>query len=94
MLAFNFRAARQAQQIAQRKAEEERTAAGGAAQDAMEPKAEEPAASASPESVPDPQVNYFKEVQARTDTALNAEIGFVERLVWFWSNHFCIPPMW
>jgi uncharacterized protein (DUF1800 family) len=90
MLAFNFRAARQAQQIAQRKAEEERAAAGGAAQDAMEPKAEEPAADARPESVPDPQLNYFKEVQARTDAALQAEIGFVERLVWFWSNHFCI----
>ena len=22
--------------------------------------------------------------------ALGAEIGFVERLVWFWSNHFCV----
>jgi uncharacterized protein (DUF1800 family) len=21
---------------------------------------------------------------------MNAEIGFVERLVWFWSNHFCV----
>jgi len=24
------------------------------------------------------------------DTALGAEIGFAERLVWFWSNHFCV----
>src|SRR2546426_1113018 len=37
-----------------------------------------------------PQQNFFKEVQARIDGALGAEIGFVERLVWFWSNHFCI----
>src|SRR5262249_58233966 len=22
--------------------------------------------------------------------ASDAEIGFVERLVWFWSNHFCV----
>ena len=26
----------------------------------------------------------------RTEAALGAEIGFVERLVWFWSNHFCV----
>src|SRR5262249_25002873 len=24
------------------------------------------------------------------DAAFNADIGFVERLVWFWSNHFCV----
>ena len=24
------------------------------------------------------------------DAAFDAEIGFAERLVWFWSNHFCI----
>ena len=29
-------------------------------------------------------------MQARIDAALHADIGFVERLVWFWSNHFCI----
>ena len=26
----------------------------------------------------------------RIAAALGAEIGFVERLVWFWSNHFCV----
>ena len=26
----------------------------------------------------------------RIEAALGAEIGFVERLVWFWSNHFCV----
>jgi uncharacterized protein (DUF1800 family) len=31
-----------------------------------------------------------KEVKARLDAALDAEIGFAERLVWFWSNHFCV----
>jgi uncharacterized protein (DUF1800 family) len=30
------------------------------------------------------------EAKARFDAAATADIGFVERLVWFWSNHFCI----
>ena len=37
-----------------------------------------------------PQQIYLQEAQARLDAALNADIGFVERLVWFWSNHFCV----
>ncbi|MBV8827018.1 MAG: DUF1800 family protein, partial [Hyphomicrobiales bacterium] len=34
--------------------------------------------------------NFFKEVKARLDAAFDADIGFAERLVWFWSNHFCV----
>jgi len=30
------------------------------------------------------------EAQARFDRALQAQAGFAERLVWFWSNHFCV----
>jgi uncharacterized protein (DUF1800 family) len=30
------------------------------------------------------------EGKARFDAAIGAGVGFVERLVWFWSNHFCI----
>lgn len=30
------------------------------------------------------------EAQVRIEAALSSQIGFVERLVWFWSNHFCI----
>lgn len=37
-----------------------------------------------------PQQLYLDEAKARTAAALGAEVGFVERLVWFWSNHFCI----
>ena len=37
-----------------------------------------------------PQELYLTEARARIDAALEAEIGFVERLVWFWSNHFCV----
>jgi uncharacterized protein (DUF1800 family) len=37
-----------------------------------------------------PQQIYLEEAKTRYDAALNADIGFAERLVWFWSNHFCI----
>jgi uncharacterized protein (DUF1800 family) len=30
------------------------------------------------------------EAHVRIEAAVGAEIGFVERLVWFWSNHFCV----
>ena len=33
---------------------------------------------------------YHDEAQARLAAALGADIGFAERLVWFWSNHFCV----
>ncbi len=37
-----------------------------------------------------PQQLYLREAAARMQAAVNAQIGFVERLVWFWSNHFCV----
>src|SRR6202011_2832222 len=37
-----------------------------------------------------PQQLYLEEAKARIDAALGADLGFVERLVWFWSNHFCV----
>src|ERR1700741_1932034 len=43
------------------------------------------------EAVPDPgRPIYLQEAKLRTEAALGGEIGFAERLVWFWSNHFCI----
>jgi uncharacterized protein (DUF1800 family) len=43
------------------------------------------------EAVPDPRRTiYLAEAKLRTEAALQADIGFTERLVWFWSNHFCI----
>jgi uncharacterized protein (DUF1800 family) len=38
----------------------------------------------------DVQTLYRAAVQARTDSALATETPFVERLVHFWSNHFCV----
>ena len=49
------------------------------------------AAKMAAEAVPDPgRPIYLEEARVRIATALGAEIGFVERLVWFWSNHFCV----
>jgi uncharacterized protein (DUF1800 family) len=49
------------------------------------------AAKIAAEAVPEPgRQIYLDEARARTEAALATEIGFVERLVWFWSNHFCI----
>jgi uncharacterized protein (DUF1800 family) len=48
------------------------------------------AAPAKPEAVPLPRQLFRTEARARIDAALDAEIGLVERLVWFWSNHFCV----
>ena len=43
------------------------------------------------EAIPDPGRGfYLQEAKLRIEAALSTEIGFVERLVWFWSNHFCI----
>ena len=68
---------------AERNAEKKRPRQDSA-QTAME------AAPAKPEAVPLPRQLFRNEARARIDAALNAEIGLVERLVWFWSNHFCV----
>jgi uncharacterized protein (DUF1800 family) len=39
---------------------------------------------------PVPQQIFLREARARLDAALAADVGFAERLAWFWSNHFCI----
>jgi len=33
---------------------------------------------------------FSQEAKGPARSALGAEIGFAERLAWFWSNHFCI----
>src|SRR6185437_9221816 len=55
--------------------------------------ADQPSTPAAPRPNPGPGVPqqiYLGEAKARFDAALGAEVGFVERLVWFWSNHFCV----
>jgi len=99
---FEFNQERQAKQRVEAKrkeAEAAKRAAEGAAVDnagmekSMEAKSMEAAAPAAPPNPP-PQTpmreNFIREANAHYDAAINAEIGFVERLVWFWSNHFCV----
>ena len=77
-------AERQARQIAAARAQKQ-AAAEGPEQAGME------TAAKTPEAEPDPgRQIYLNEAQARVDAALAAQTGFAERLVWFWSNHFCV----
>jgi len=51
----------------------------------------EMAAKQAADAIPDPgRPIYLQEAKLRTEAALAADIGFAERLVWFWSNHFCV----
>jgi uncharacterized protein (DUF1800 family) len=99
--AFEFNAARQARQrLAARRQEAAKLIAANAATQspvsengAMEKPAEAkpPAATApAPEPETPMRANFFREAKAHYDAAIGADIGFVERLVWFWSNHFCV----
>jgi uncharacterized protein (DUF1800 family) len=51
-----------------------------------------PADAAPPQPPPETPAaqNFFREAEAHYRAASQAETGFVERLVWFWSNHFCV----
>jgi uncharacterized protein (DUF1800 family) len=96
--AFEARAERRAQTILAERAqkENERLAAQGkgpsmtdAARKADAAKAAD-AALASQGATDGERKNFLKEVKARIDAAFEADLGFAERLVWFWSNHFCV----
>jgi uncharacterized protein (DUF1800 family) len=80
---FAFRQERKAERLAARAAQQpdgQAASAGGAA----------PAEKARSPGPALPQQIYLAEAKARFDRALAADTGFVERLVWFWSNHFCV----
>jgi uncharacterized protein (DUF1800 family) len=90
--AFQFQ---QAQRIARRAERAQREAnaqapAGDAAGAEMKPADQPATAPVRPPGPPVPQQIYLDEAKARIHAALGAEIGFAERLVWFWSNHFCV----
>jgi uncharacterized protein (DUF1800 family) len=85
------RQARQVAEVRKQKEAERRRAEGESGSEGMAP----PATAPEPKMAAEPPPNvgqqiYLREIKARVDAALEAEIGFVERLVWFWSNHFCI----
>ena len=84
-IAFEARAARQAQRIVAERARKE------AEQLKMQGQAVSEAAAPQTEAGPTIERQMFlAEVKSRLDAAYGAEIGFAERLVWFWSNHFCV----
>jgi uncharacterized protein (DUF1800 family) len=57
----------------------------------MEAKPDPPSTTpAQAQAVPLPRQLFRNEAEARFEAAINADIGLVERLVWFWSNHFCV----
>ncbi len=55
-----------------------------------EQKSDAPPAAAEPKPVPMRRQILLDEAKARYRAAIDSEIGMVERLVWFWSNHFCV----
>ena len=56
----------------------------------MQPSAAQPNAPKPPQPLNIIQKTYRAEALARLQRAMIADCGFVERLVVFWSNHFCI----
>jgi len=92
--AFAFRQEQQKARKAERAMREANAQGAGAAVSppAMKPGEQGDAvAVAKPNAGPGvPQQIYLEEARARVDAALAADIGFAERLVWFWSNHFCV----
>jgi len=94
--AFNFRQERKAQRLAERAQREAAKNAPAAPAEKPAPVPSEMAQGGAPAPIkPNPQPGlpqqlYLEEAKARIDAALGADLGFVERLVWFWSNHFCV----
>jgi uncharacterized protein (DUF1800 family) len=88
--AFEARAERRARQIVSMRAqkEAEKRQAEGMAQTPGVATAAPPAKAEEGPRI-ERQI-FLAEAKARIDAALNAEIGFAERLAWFWSNHFCV----
>jgi uncharacterized protein (DUF1800 family) len=91
---YDANARRQAKAIVATKQEaaKQKEMAEASAMMTEEPKkTSETAQKMAAEAVPDAgRPIYLQEAKLRTEAALGAEIGFAERLVWFWSNHFCI----
>jgi len=89
---FEYNAERAAHERRERQRREAATqVAMQNAEAAMDAKTDAPPpAPAQPEAVPLPRQLFRNEAKAHFDAAINAETGLVERLVWFWSNHFCV----
>jgi uncharacterized protein (DUF1800 family) len=92
-VAFAFQQAQRAARQAERAAQQAAAPSGGASPPQMNDQSASPPPAPAPVRNPGPGVPqqiYLAEAKARIQAALGAEIGFLERLVWFWSNHFCV----
>src|ERR1700730_13956682 len=90
---FEFNAARLAQANLERRRKEAAQATAienRGPGNSMAAEDKPPAAPAQPNAVPPQRQIFLDEARARIGAANNADIGFVERLVWFWSNDFCV----
>ncbi len=86
---FEFQAERRARQKLALRAQKTADKPGEEQVPAQLGNATEPQAGRPPQP-PLPQQILQNEAKVRFDAAIDADIGFVERLVWFWSNHFCV----
>ena len=81
--AFAFQQERKAERLAHREARAQMAA--------ITPGGDQSAQAGAPKVGPGvPQQIYLSEAEARYRAALGAGVGLTERLVWFWSNHFCV----
>src|SRR6266700_3392527 len=89
---FAFREAQRVEQRAARLTNQQDQRGSTAPATPEMKQAEPPPPPPSPRNAgpPLPQQIYLDEAKARIAAALDAEIGFAERLAWFWSNHFCV----
>jgi uncharacterized protein (DUF1800 family) len=91
---FEYRAKRLAEQKLAARAKQQAAGNGAAADGGMKANANAQQPSADPDDQDQPTnvgVQLVRnEAKVRIEAAVTAQIGFVERLVWFWSNHFCV----
>ncbi|MCG2642610.1 DUF1800 domain-containing protein [Bradyrhizobium sp. GCM10023182] len=79
------------QQVAEAKSADNKPADGAMKPDAMQPNAAAPPAAKQPQQPLNViQKTFRTEALARLQRAMLVDCGFTERLVVFWSNHFCI----
>jgi uncharacterized protein (DUF1800 family) len=83
---FDFRAEEQAKKKLEQRAKKDMQANAAApnASDADAASAQKPAEPRLPQQI------LQNEAHVRYQAAIDAGVGVVERLVWFWSNHFCV----
>src|SRR6266545_3073868 len=85
-VAFAYQQAQRAARQAERAAQQANAPSSGGSPPEMKDQSATPPAPMRNPGPGVPQQIYLSEAKAR----INAALDFVERLVWFWSNHFCV----